>query len=96
MLDLRRVISWRTFRRIGPSTGERQQVYVWIRSVITANGALMPVDILVDLNGQELAARACGGCSGSSSDNKIRAKVDDVRAEDSEDNAADAGSARDT
>ncbi len=43
----------------------------------------MPVDILVDLNGQEFAARACGGCSGSSSGNKISAKVDDVRAEDS-------------
>lgn len=56
----------------------------------------MPVDVLVDLNGHELAARACGGCSGSSSDNKIRAKVNDVRAEDSEDNAADAVAARDT
>lgn len=56
----------------------------------------MAVDILVDLNGQELAARACGGCSGSSSDNKIRARVDDVRAEDLEENAADAVAARDT
>lgn len=56
----------------------------------------MPVDLLVDLNGQELAARACGGCSGSSSDNKIRAKVDNVRTEDSKDSAIDAVAAHDT
>lgn len=34
--------------------------------------------VLLDLRGQELEARACGGCSGSSSDNKIRARLEDL------------------
>lgn len=44
----------------------------------------MPV--LVDLKDQELAARGCGNCQGSHSDNKIRAKVEDdvTPAEDTE------------
>ncbi len=34
--------------------------------------------VLLDLKDQELAARGCGNCSGSHSDNKIRAKVEDA------------------
>lgn len=33
--------------------------------------------VLIDLKDQELAARGCGNCTGSHSDNKIRAKVED-------------------
>jgi hypothetical protein len=33
--------------------------------------------VLIDLKDHELAARGCGNCSGSHSDNKIRAKVED-------------------
>jgi len=35
------------------------------------------VDVLVDLAGQDLAARGCGNCQGSHSDNQIRAKRED-------------------
>lgn len=39
--------------------------------------------VLIDLKDQDLAARGCGNCSGSHSDNKIRAKVeDDVTADE--------------
>jgi hypothetical protein len=34
--------------------------------------------VLVDLKDQELEAKGCGACSGSSSDNKIRAKREDA------------------
>ena len=50
----------------------------------------MTSTVLVDLNGLELAPRACGSCQGSSSDNKIRAKIEDKPAlPDAEDHDRD-------
>lgn len=41
------------------------------------------MSIVANLKGHELNARGCGNCSGSKSDNKIRAKRDDDRSDSS-------------